>query len=423
VSFNHAALLQVFEVNIRVLGGLLSAHLLATDPTLGYRIEDYGGELLDMAHDLGERMLSAFYITKHGIPCPYFHLNWSMATCNAQSTNVASVGTLILEFGVLSRLTNDTRFEHVARKAISAIWSHRSKYNLVGNTIGLDTSWIHVYSGVGAGSDSFYEYLLKAYILFDQDEYLQLFRKAYKGLTNYNREISLMAMLNVNMFDLRVMNDLVDGLSAFYPGLLVLHGDLRNAVKLHLLYAQLWFRHSAIPEVFDLTTRNASNAEYILRPEFIESNYFLYRATQDGFYLDVGERIVNDLVQHARTSCGFASYNAHTKKQTNRMHSFFQSETLKYLYLLFDEDHVVNRLDRNAVFSTEAHLLWLPRQYHIPTNKTISRPPTCHVYTDWSASHWFLPEMEWARRLAGYEPEDNYRGWRSQGWCVDLQRQ
>ena len=44
---------QVFEATIRVLGGLLSAHLLATDPAFDMRPANYSDELLSMAHDLG----------------------------------------------------------------------------------------------------------------------------------------------------------------------------------------------------------------------------------------------------------------------------------------------------------------------------------------------------------------------------------
>ena len=51
---------SVFETNIRVLGGLLSAHLLADDIETGVAVHDYNGELLNLAWDLGKRLMPAF---------------------------------------------------------------------------------------------------------------------------------------------------------------------------------------------------------------------------------------------------------------------------------------------------------------------------------------------------------------------------
>lgn len=56
---------SVFETTIRILGGLLSAHLLAVDPLLAVYPPPgsegaYSGRLLDLAEDLGERLLPAF---------------------------------------------------------------------------------------------------------------------------------------------------------------------------------------------------------------------------------------------------------------------------------------------------------------------------------------------------------------------------
>jgi mannosidase alpha-like ER degradation enhancer 1 len=67
VSFDVDTKPQVFEITIRVLGGLLSAHIFADDPRYGFRIEGYNGELLKLAYDLGKRLLPAFN-TPTGIP-------------------------------------------------------------------------------------------------------------------------------------------------------------------------------------------------------------------------------------------------------------------------------------------------------------------------------------------------------------------
>lgn len=67
VSFDVNTRPQVFEVTIRVLGGLLSAHTFASRPNQPFYLRWYKDELLHMAHDLGNRLLPAFS-TPTGIP-------------------------------------------------------------------------------------------------------------------------------------------------------------------------------------------------------------------------------------------------------------------------------------------------------------------------------------------------------------------
>lgn len=46
---------------------------------------------------------------------------------------------------------------------------------------------------------------------------------------------------------------------------------------------------------------------YPLRPEFIESNMYLYQATNDDFYLEIAERVLHDINNRTRTECGLAA--------------------------------------------------------------------------------------------------------------------
>ena len=98
---------------------------------------------------------------------------------------------------------------------------------------------------------------------------------------------------------------------------------------------------------------NSNYDDYPLRPEFIESTYFLYLATSHPFYTMVGERVIDNLQKHARVDCGFASIGVKDYRLDDRMDSFFLSETLKYLYLLFDDNHWLHSND--FIFTTEAH--------------------------------------------------------------------
>jgi mannosidase alpha-like ER degradation enhancer 1 len=67
VQFDVNTKPQVFETTIRVLGGLLSAHIFANQSGQPFFLPWYRGELLTLAHDLGKRLLLAFS-TPTGIP-------------------------------------------------------------------------------------------------------------------------------------------------------------------------------------------------------------------------------------------------------------------------------------------------------------------------------------------------------------------
>lgn len=95
-----------------------------------------------------------------------------------------------------------------------------------------------------------------------------------------------------------------------------------------------------------------------LRPEFLESTYFLYRATGDHYYLGVGRKVLKSLQTYARVPCGYAAVSdVRTNKHDDTMDSFVLSETFKYLFLLFAEPvDLVLDLDE-FIFTTEGHLL------------------------------------------------------------------
>ncbi|KAG9301519.1 hypothetical protein G9A89_008371 [Geosiphon pyriformis] len=413
VSFNVDSKVQVFESNIRGLGGLLSAHLFATDSRFGFTIDWYKNELLELALDLGERLLIAFQNSKTGLPFPRVNLKYGIPRSETHETCTAGAGTLILEFGVLSRLTNDSRFENAARGSLFGLWNRRTDLDLVGNVIDIQTGhWIHTASSTGAGIDSFFEYLLKAYVLFGESEYLEVFKQAYSAILRHIRDESGYLYRNVNIFNGGIMSFWVDSLSAYFPGLQVLAGDLESAIKSHFLYYNIWRKYHALPERFNYQLKNVEIGSYPLRPEFIESTYFLYRATRDPFYLQVGEMVLQDLEKYTRVKCGYASIrNVLTKAVDERMESFALSETFKYLYLLFDTNNPFNKLDDNFVFTTEAHIFPLSHEYLKPPSVSRRKSQVidnsvCQVYEprkNLVNSVSARPDADFAKELVGYE--------------------
>jgi mannosidase alpha-like ER degradation enhancer 2 len=93
-----------------------------------------------------------------------------------------------------------------------------------------------------------------------------------------------------------------------------------------------------------------------LRPEIIESAFYLYRYTKDPQYLAMGRTFFGGIRRHCRTEAGYTVLeDVGTKRKGDLMPSYFLAETLKYLYLLFAPEEAMD-LER-VVFNTEAHPL------------------------------------------------------------------
>ncbi|KAH9853805.1 alpha-mannosidase [Lenzites betulinus] len=442
VSFDVNTKPQVFETTIRVLGGLLSGHIFAEKPGQPFHLPWYKGELLRLAHDLGERLLPAFH-TITGLPYARINLRHGIPKGESTDTCTAGAGSLILEFGTLSRLTGDDRFEKAAYKAYFALWNRRSDIGLVGNTINIFTGlWTHPeVNGIGAGIDSFYEYALKWYILSGEVEFLDVWQDSYASVMRYSRASDGYWYRNVNIHSGDAQYSSVDSLSAFWPGLQVLGGDVENAVKSHLTYYNIWRGFGGLPEVWDMNFHQATSFQYPLRPEFVESTWYLYRATRDPFYLDIGERILHDISIRARVDCGLTGINdLRTNGRDDRMESFVLSETLKYLFLLFDEENQLHADDSHWVFTTEGHILTLDNALLrpiSPARRKLRRVESlqCPAYSspvlvyDEPHNHsrdsgltggiTTRGDFEYARQLVGRVASENEtRWWDPDGWCV-----
>ncbi|KAK9664649.1 hypothetical protein RND81_14G058300 [Saponaria officinalis] len=217
LRFDINKTVSVFETNIRVLGGLLSAHLLASDYATGMRVPSYDNQLLHLAEDLAYRMLPAFD-TPTGIPFGSVNLLYGVDENESKITSTAGGGTLTLEFGILSRLTNNPVFEQVTKNAVRGLWAYRSKLNLVGAHINVFTGeWTQKDAGIGTSIDSFYEYLLKAFLLFGDEEYLFMFQEAYRAAMRYL--FTDPWYVEVNMDSAAIVWPLFNSLQAFWPGL------------------------------------------------------------------------------------------------------------------------------------------------------------------------------------------------------------
>ncbi|KAF3778070.1 putative alpha-mannosidase I [Nymphaea thermarum] len=254
LRFDIDKTVSVFETTIRVLGGLLSAHHFASDDATGMKIPPYNDELLHLSEDLATRLLPAFE-TPTGIPYGSVNLLHGVDKYESKITSTAGGGTLTLEFGILSRLTGNPVFEKVTKNAVRGIWARRSELNLVGAHINVFTGeWTQKDAGIGTSIDSFYEYLLKAYLLFGDEEYLYIFQEAYKAAMQYLHSDPW--YVEVNMDSAAVVWPLFNSLQAFWPGLQVLAGDIEPAVRTHKAFFSVWKKYGFTPEGFNLATFN-----------------------------------------------------------------------------------------------------------------------------------------------------------------------
>ncbi|KAJ9583476.1 hypothetical protein L9F63_022184, partial [Diploptera punctata] len=291
VSFDKDNVVQVFEVNIRVLGALISAHLLMIDPDKPFgdlRPSWYEGELLQLAHDLASRLLPAFEESSTGIPYPRVNLRQGLPRPTVAESCPAGAGSLVLEFGLLSRLLGDPVYEGYARRANKVLWNLREKTTgLLGNVIDVESGrWVGRLSGLGAGLDSFYEYLLKSYIMFGESEDYEMFAEAYRKIKQYMRRGRAHCnkgsgdhplYVNVDMMSGIIHNSWIDSLQICPCWDSVLNGDIEEAICTHALYYSIWKHYGVLPERWNWQRLSADVPFYPLRPELVESTYLLYQ--------------------------------------------------------------------------------------------------------------------------------------------------
>jgi mannosidase alpha-like ER degradation enhancer 2 len=143
-------------------------------------------------------------------------------------------------------------------------------------------------------------------------------------------------------------------LDAFFPAVLALSGDVDRAERLQTSSFKMWSLYGIEPEELDYRSMQIVSPAYHLRPEIVESTYYLYHYTRKGKYLRMGDTMFRDFVKYCRTAEGYAALKSVvSREQTDSMQSFLFAETFKYFYLLLAPPRTLN-FDK-VVFNTEAH--------------------------------------------------------------------
>jgi mannosidase alpha-like ER degradation enhancer 2 len=355
LSFDKDISVQNFEITIRLLGGLLSNYQLTGDK-----------RLLQLAEDLGNRLLPVF---NSPTGMPYRFVNLKTGKVLGPVSNPAETGTLLIEFGTLSKLTNKPVFYNKAKRALVETYKRRSSIGLVGEGIDVETGkWTNTDSHISGAIDSYYEYLLKCWLLFGDQDCRRMWLNSIGAINKYLADEvqrgsgTLVGNLPMNelWYGHADMNTGKRGattygaLDAFFPAVLAMSGDLDRAKRLQESSFRMWQQAGIEPEEFDYRTMRITSPGYPLRPEIVESTYYLYHYTKDPMYLRMGQTLWRDFVKHCRTDEGYAALkNVITKEKSDSMQSFLFAETFKYFYLLFSPPRTLNF--NNAIFNTEAH--------------------------------------------------------------------
>ncbi|KAI9272993.1 glycoside hydrolase [Phascolomyces articulosus] len=383
-----SSLVQVFETTIRYVGGLLSAYELSGDEMF-----------VEKTVELVDRLLPAFN-TPTGIPYQYVNFRSGKGVKSGfpdGASCLAELGTVQLEFTRLSEITGDWTYHHIGQRVYETfIQLKTDQPGLFPHLINPDTGdAVGDYISWGGMADSFYEYLIKQHVMAGgkdtekKDMMVQSIRSMERYLITRPKghpELALLSDINGETH-----SPVMDELACFAPGNLLLAArttpELADIEPLafdmmHGCYnAWASTRTGIAPEVFAYMDEDGNTvvgnltgrreylarvhgvfplaASYILRPETIESLFYFYRFTHDRRYQDMAWDIFNSIHTYCRANSGFSGINnvdAYYPNWDDRQESFFFAETLKYLYLIFDDPSTEQHLSLNEwVLNTEAH--------------------------------------------------------------------
>src|SRR5437660_4293651 len=243
LSFDRDIYVKNFEITIRLLGGLLSSYQLTGDK-----------RLVKLAEDLGDRLLPVFN-SPTGLP--YVYVNFHTGQTRDAVTNPAETGTLLLEFGTLSKLTGRPVFYEKAKRALVETFKRHSPLSLVGESIDVETGvWTNTDSHISGGIDSYYEYLWKCWLLFGDKDCRDMWDASIPAVNKYLPD-EIGGGLWYGHADMQTgkrTKPIYGALDAFFPALLALSGDLKRARRLQASSFKMWNLCGIEPESLNYKT-------------------------------------------------------------------------------------------------------------------------------------------------------------------------
>ena len=369
LQFEGSSDLSVFETNIRFVGGLLALYALTGDKM--YKAK---------ASNVADKLLPAFN-TPTGIPHSMVNVktggsrNWGWASGGCSI--LAEFGSFHLEFVYLSEITGNPIYREKVNKIREVLNQLEKPEGLYPNYLNPKTGrWGQQHVAIGALGDSFYEYLLKSYLQSGKKDELakKMYFDSIKAMEKKMLQKSKSGMVYLAEYKSGRLEHKMDHLGCFCGGMFALgaeHSDEKEkylklgadiASTCHQSYDRSATKLGPESFRFDGQTEAKSIRQnekyYILRPEVLETYFYMWRLTKEQKYRDWAWEAVQALNKHCRVDGGFTGVRDVYQEQPPQddvQQSFFLAETLKYLYLTFSEDTVIP-LDK-WVFNTEAHPL------------------------------------------------------------------
>ncbi|WP_234376870.1 glycoside hydrolase family 47 protein [Streptomyces sp. TP-A0356] len=337
---------QVFETIIRLVGGLLAGYLATGE-----------AELLARCVDLADRVLPAFTMSPTGMP--YRHVNLRTGAVSGAEVPLAEIGTNILEWGVLSRLTGDSRYYEAAKRALAAVVARRSDLDLLGTTMNVESGQWADGADIAPNppTDSFYEYLWGGWAMFGDAECLNWFRIFDASLKKHLAE-RVGGLLWFKQVDHRTGELLGRRQSSLAVAILPVGGDNALAADYFRSWTAVQDTYTVIPELIDYSRLTVLSPGNALRPEYANCAFELYGHTGDPFYRDTAWRYFQNLRTHHRVPGGYTTVTDVTKRpmaKGDHCPAYVFAENFKWLYLTFAD---APRFDyTNGYLSTEGKIL------------------------------------------------------------------
>lgn len=427
LDYNINSDVNVFETTIRMLGGLLSAHYLSNDDDTTYleKAVHLGNKLVS-AFDtpsgipVMELNLQKEKPGRQGYP-PLGASTAEIATLQLEFKYLSNLTGEAYFWDAAEKVMGI-----LDSNQFSGTGTYNSEYD------GLAPIYVNQHSGkfskglirLGSRGDSYYEYLLKQYLQTKEEVYLDMYQHAFKGikkhLVGHSQPNNLLFLGELPAGINGYLDPKMDHLVCFIGGLFALGAtegltevearkqpwwdnfheeQLKMGIELgktcyhmyhdtpgtHLSPEIVVFNSDSNPEMEGRNTWSTKGDFYVKsadkhnlqRPETVETLYYLYKITGDIKYREWGWEIFQNFVKYTKVTDSNGKNPRYTSLKdctvvppvfADNMESFWLAETLKYIYLLFDDEtgNSLGKLKngkadkwdlRNIVFNTEAHPL------------------------------------------------------------------
>ena len=343
--------IQGFETSIRLVGGLLSAHHAS-----GERF------LLDLAHDLSMRMAPMFTRSPTGMP--YRFVNLKTGAAREPKSNPAEVGGYLPEWGTLSKLTGETRWFDMAKRAMGEMVKRRSRLDLIADSIDVETgAWLSRRAAIAPPCDSFYEYLWDGWQLFGDAEVKGWYDTLTAAILKQQPDVidGRLWFADVDSDTGARLNHRQDELSAFYGGLLAQGGAVREGARNTRAWAAAQDRFEILPEGFDPSNWSVQYKTNALRPELADAAFNLWLLDPKAPDAEGWRRLVRthylNMTRWNRATYGYSGIGdviARPMTLDDECPGYWWSEQMKYYWLAFSD---TTRFDyRDNYLSTEGNV-------------------------------------------------------------------